>query len=162
MILSIVAAVSDNGVIGYDGALPWRIPADMARFKALTTGHPVIMGRKTYESIGGALSGRNNVVLTRRSEFDAPGCLVSHDLPSVLERFEGTAEEVFVIGGGDLFRQTLPMAQRLYLTRVHGRFEGDTTFPACSLAEYEQVSAQDDPGPPPITFLRLDRRRRGS
>jgi dihydrofolate reductase len=159
MILSIIAALSDDGVIGRDGALPWRIPADMARFRALTMGHCVIMGRRTFDSIGGPLAGRTNVILTRRIDFTPPGCLVFHDLESALERCRATAEEIFVIGGAELFRQALPLVDRLHLTLVHGRFEGDTFFPEWSPADFECVLRKDDPGPPPVTFIRLDRRR---
>jgi dihydrofolate reductase len=125
--VSIVVAVSDNGVIGVKNQLPWRIPADLARFKRITMGNTLIMGRKTFESIGRALPGRTSIVVTRDPSFRAPdGVVVVHGVDEAIARAPGP--EIFVIGGGEIYDLLLPSTDRIYLTRVHGRFEGDTYF----------------------------------
>lgn len=133
--LSLIAALAANGVIGAGNALPWRLPEDLKRFKALTLGHPVIMGRKTFESIGRPLPGRRNIVLSRRPEYFAAGCIVAHDLESALAA-AGDADELFVIGGGELYREALPLADRIYLTIVHGEAQGDVLFPELPNGEF--------------------------
>lgn len=127
MIVSLIVAVSENGVIGRGGRLPWKLPADMARFKALTMGHPIIMGRRTYESIGRPLPGRRNIVLSSQPDFSPAGVEVVGTWEAALDRVQGDGE-VFVIGGAALYRKALPDADRLYLTLVEGKVEGDTFF----------------------------------
>lgn len=132
MIISCIAAVAKNGVIGRNGELPWHLPADLRRFRRITWGHPVIMGRRTFESIGRPLPGRANVVLSRSGRSEWPGeLLVCGSLDAALERLrdaEGRSE-VFVIGGGEVYLLALPRTRRLYLTRVEARVDGDARFP---------------------------------
>ena len=125
MIVSLVVAMARNRVIGRDNALPWRLPADLAYFKRVTMGHPVIMGRRTYESIGRPLPGRHNIVVSRNRAFHAPGCTVVGSLEEAW-RAAGDADEACVIGGTTLFRETLPIADRIHLTEVEADVEGDT------------------------------------
>lgn len=139
MILSCIVAVAENGVIGRGNGLPWRLPADLQRFKELTTGHTLIMGRKTFESIGRPLPDRTSIVLTRDRAYERPGAVVVHSLEEALERCRGE-QEVFAIGGAAVFREALPRAQRLYLTRVHADVAGDVRFPDESLEGWERVA----------------------
>lgn len=125
--VSLIFAIADNGVIGHKGALPWQLPDDLRRFKALTTGHTVVMGRKTFESIGKPLPGRLNVVLTRDRGFHHDGVAVVHDLADALRRAD-EGEEVFVIGGAEVFRRALAKADRVYQTLVHSDVDGDTSL----------------------------------
>jgi len=128
--LSIIAAMDQNRVIGIDNKLPWRLPADLAHFKALTMGHHMIMGRKTYESLPGGkpLPGRTSVIVTRDAAFSAPGCVVVHSLSEAVAACEGD-DEAFFIGGADMYRQSLDVAQRMYLTEVKTAVAGDAWFP---------------------------------
>lgn len=126
--LSIIAAMAQNRVIGIDNTLPWRLPADLAHFKALTMGHHMVMGRKTYESLGKPLPGRTSVVVTRDVAFAAPGCVVAHSLNDAFSECEGDSE-AFLIGGADMYRQALDVAQRMYLTEVKINIPGDAWFP---------------------------------
>lgn len=125
--ITLIAACSENRVIGADGSLIWHIPEDLKRFKKLTLGNPIIMGRKTFESIGKALPGRTNIILTRDKNFKADGCLVYNKMSDVLEIFE--KNNIFVIGGGEIYKQFLDKADRIELTLIHRNFEGDTYFP---------------------------------
>lgn len=128
--LSIVAAVAKNRVIGASNKLPWYIPEELKRFKALTMGHPIIMGRKTYQSIGKSLPGRLNIVITRDPKFKAEGCLIVNSLKEAVNQAkEKENQEVFIIGGGQIYKQALPLVDRLYLTIVEGNFSGDIFFP---------------------------------
>ncbi len=127
--LSLIAAVAANGVIGSDNAMPWRLPEDLKRFKTLTLGHPVIMGRKTYESIGRPLPGRRNIVITRNPAYRADGCEAMGSLEAALAACNGTTDEVFGIGGAQIYAEALPLAQRLYLTEIRRDFPGDARFP---------------------------------
>ena len=138
MTVSLIAAMADNRVIGRDGALPWRLPRDMRRFKSLTTGHTVVMGRKTFDTLPGPLPNRRNVVLSRDAGFGRPGIEVARDLASAL-RAADPGTEVFVAGGGDVYRAALPLADRIHLTVVHASVEGDTTFPAFAMEEWRLV-----------------------
>ena len=128
MIISLIAAMDENGVIGRDNKMPWDLPSDRARFHSITRGHPVIMGRKTYESIGRPLSNRKNIVLSRRKDYRAPGCIVVHDLESACAACADT-DEVFICGGEEVFGETISLADMIYLTIVHEEFEGDAFFP---------------------------------
>jgi len=134
--------VARNGVIGRDGRLPWHIPEDLKRFRALTMGHHIIMGRRTWESIGRPLPGRTSVVVTRDRDYSAPGVKVAHSLAEALAACAGD-EEVFVIGGAEIYREALPRADRIYLTEVLADYPGDVRFPALG-AEWHEVS-RDQP-----------------
>ena len=131
MKIAIIAAMGENRAIGFQGKIPWHLPADFKHFKELTMGHPIIEGSKTFESIGKALPGRTNIVIARDMEYKAEGCLVAHSFDEALglaERSEG-ANEVFVCGGGQIYALALPRAEVLYVTKVRGIFEGDVFFP---------------------------------
>lgn len=128
MIISLIAALSTNRVIGRDGTIPWDIPADRRRFRELTTGHPLIMGRKTFESIGRPLPGRRIIVISRQEGYRPEGVEIADDLTAALALCAGD-DEVFVAGGGEVYGQALPLAHRLYLTEVEIEVAGDTCFP---------------------------------
>jgi dihydrofolate reductase len=159
--LTIIAALADNGVIGRAGALPWHLPDDLRRFKSLTMGRPILMGRRTFESIGRPLPGRRNLVLTRGARPFPEGVQA---VPSLASALEACAKdpELCVIGGADVFRETLPQADRLELTRVHGTPDGDVTFPDFQLEQWREISriehAADDRHACAMTFLTLDRK----
>jgi dihydrofolate reductase len=136
----LVAAVASNNVIGNGNALPWRIPEDLARFKKLTLGHTLVMGRKTFDSIGRPLPGRTTVVITRRDDFAVPGVLVAHGREEAIALAEGSP--VFVVGGAEIYRLFLPIASKLILTRVEGVFEGDTYFPPFDPREWRLVASE--------------------
>ena len=127
--LSIIVAIAREGVIGCHNKLLWHITEDMKYFRRVTTGHPVIMGRKTFESIGRPLPGRTNIVITRNRTYDAPGCTVVDSIEEALTHI-APEEEAFVIGGGEIYAQALPMCDRLYITDVDADYHGDTFFPA--------------------------------
>lgn len=136
-----MVAVAENGVIGKDNALPWRLPADLRHFKALTLGHTVVMGRKTFESIGKGLTGRRNLVVSRNPAFRPEGAERAASLDAALAA-AGDAGEVFVIGGAQIYRQALPLADRIYLTLVHASPEGDTHFPLPTAPDWTLVSTE--------------------
>lgn len=138
MNISIIVAVAENGIIGSKNQLIWHIPNDLKRFKSLTMGHHMIMGRKTWESIGKALPGRISIVITRNPNYKAEGAIVTSSLQEALEIAKEDSE-VFVVGGGELYAQALPLANKLYLTRVHKAFEGDTSFPAIDPNQWKEV-----------------------
>ena len=141
MKISIIVAASTNNVIGRDGGLPWRLPEDLKRFKQITMGKPMIMGRATWDSIGRALPGRQSIVMTRQEAFAAEGCDVVATIDEALDA-AGDVEEVMIIGGGNLYEQFLPRTERLYFTRVHARIDGDTHFPEIDESEWERVSEE--------------------
>jgi dihydrofolate reductase len=145
--LAIVAAVASNRVIGNADRLPWRLPADLRHFRALTTGHAVIMGRRTWASIGRALPDRQNIVVTRQTDFRAAGAETVHSLPDALARVQRPTP-AFCIGGGLLYREALPHATTMYLTEIACAFEGDTTFPAFDRSVWREVAREvhDDDG----------------
>ena len=144
MRISIVVAASSNGVIGKNGGLPWHLSEDLKRFKAITMGKPIVMGRRTHESIGRPLPGRQNIVITRRSDYAAAGCDVV-SCPADALRAAGEVREIMVIGGGDIYRQFLRRTDRVYLTRVHADVEGDTFFPDLDPGDWEIVENEDFP-----------------
>ncbi len=139
--LSIIVAMSRNGVIGKDNAIPWRLPGELALFKRLTMGHPIVMGRKTWESIGRPLPGRTNLVVTRNPAYAAPGATVVPSLDAALTAASG-ATEIFVIGGAQLYAEALPRADRLYLTTVDTEIDGDTRMPAFDRHAWRTVSSE--------------------
>ena len=134
----LVAAVAANGVIGRDGRLPWNLPEDLKHFKRLTLGHPIIMGRRTWESLGRALPGRDNIVVTRTAAFDAPGAAVASSLEAALALCTGESV-AFVIGGQQLFAESLPLAAGLVLTEIHRDYEGDTWFPPYDRSRWQET-----------------------
>lgn len=144
--ITLIVAVADSGVIGRDNTLPWHLPEDLKRFKRLTMGKPIVMGRKTFESIGKPLPGRHNIVLTRDANYRREGVTVVHDVEAVLHA-AGAAAEIMIIGGSDLFRLFLPRAGRIHLTRVHADIEGDVMWPALddtwSVTERELCAADE-------------------
>lgn len=144
MIISFVVAASENNVIGKDNQLLWSLPNDMKFFKNTTWGMPVIMGRKTYESLGKPLAGRTNIVITRQHHWQPEGVIVANSLDKSIEAAAGTdAKEAFIIGGGEIFKQALPIANRIFITRVHASFEGDAFFPEFRNSEWQQTSQLD-------------------
>ncbi|OHB80197.1 MAG: hypothetical protein A2W31_02285 [Planctomycetes bacterium RBG_16_64_10] len=136
MTVALIVAMSDGGVIGRAGGLPWHLPADLAHFKALTMGHVVIMGRKTFESIGRPLPGRTIVVVTRQPHYHPTGVVIAANLPAAL-RHVADAETVFIAGGAQIYRQTLPLATRMYVTRIHAPIDGDVRFPDFELTDWQ-------------------------
>ena len=142
MKISIIAAMGANRVIGYRNALPWYLPADLKHFKAVTMGKPMIMGRKTWVSIGRPLPGRRSIVVTRDPMFRAEGCEIAHSLDASLT-LAGSAEEVVVIGGAQLFLEALPSADRLYLTIIDHLFQGDVYFPPVDATRWKETSREE-------------------
>ncbi|MDT3707874.1 MAG: dihydrofolate reductase [Thiobacillus sp.] len=143
--VSVIAALARNGVIGIENRLPWRLPEDLAHFKALTLGHPILMGRKTFESLGRPLPGRTNVVITRNPGYRPDGCLVAASIPAAIALCGG-ADEVFFIGGADLYAQAIPLADRLYLTEVDIEATGDAWFPDYDKRAFREVSRESHTG----------------
>lgn len=139
--ICLIAAMASNRVIGRNNALPWQLPADLKRFKALTMGHAVVMGRKTYESISRPLPGRRNLVITRNRGYSAPGCEIFHSLDEALAACLGT-KATFIIGGAELYRESLPRAHHLEFTEIHAEFEGDAVFPEFSPAQWREVARE--------------------
>lgn len=158
--VSLIAAVASNGVIGRDNALIWHIPADLAHFKKITHGHPILMGRRTWDSIGRALPGRRNIVITRRQGWEAPGAEVVASLPEAL-RLCAEAPDVFVIGGAQIYEQALPLAHRLWLTEIDASPQGHVRFPKWPREAFETVSREHhaaQPGLPAFDFVLYERR----
>lgn len=144
--ISLIAAVAENGVIGLGQAMPWRLSSDMRRFRQLTMGKPVIMGRKTFATLGKPLSGRTNIVVTRDRSFASPGAITAHSLDDALASPEaGAADEIMVIGGGEIYAAAIGRAERLYITHVEARPAGDTLFPAIDPASWRAVREEQLP-----------------
>ncbi|MDP2498867.1 MAG: dihydrofolate reductase [Candidatus Palauibacterales bacterium] len=166
MTISIIAAVARNGVIGADSGVPWHIPSDMRSFVTITMGKPLIMGRKTWESLKGALPGRTNIVVTRREDYEADGGVVVHSPEEALEaarRAAGESGEVMVAGGSSIYEAFLPAADRMYLSRVDADVEGDTRFPEVDWEEWQtlhEVRVDREEDEHPYTFMVLRRLRR--
>jgi dihydrofolate reductase len=139
--LTLIAAVAHNGVIGRDGRIPWRIRGDLPRFKRITMGHPIVMGRRTWESLGGPLSGRRNVVVSRSAALRPAGAEAFASLDAALAACAG-ADEVFVIGGTEMYREALPLAHRLLLTELHADFAGDAHFPPFDRGAWREVDRE--------------------
>lgn len=139
--ISLIVAASTNNVIGNDGELPWRLSDDLKRFKAVTMGKPIVMGRKTFESIGRPLPGRQNIVITRQQDFVADGCDVVQSTAGAVE-VAGTAEEIMVIGGSQIYAAFLPIADRVYFTRVHTKVDGDAFFPSLDKAKWRDSGSE--------------------
>jgi dihydrofolate reductase len=158
--LSIIVAVAENGVIGSGNQLPWRLPDDLRAFKALSLGKPVVMGRKTYDSIGKPLPGRLNIIITRQSGLQIPGCTVVTSLDEAIAA-AGDVEEIVIVGGANIYRQVLPRVQTIHLTRVHATVPGDVYFPALVPDEWQELGSQYHPADErhayAFTFSRLER-----
>jgi dihydrofolate reductase len=159
--IALIVAVASNGVIGRDNTLPWRLPGDLRHFKATTLGKPIVMGRKTFESLGKPLPGRTNIVITRAAQFAAEGAVVVHSLEAALQAADAVAQrdgagEIMVIGGAEIYRQALPLAQVLYYTRVELEAEGDAHFDAIDWSQWQCVQqehfAAADAGTPAYTL----------
>ena len=167
--ISIIVAISANGVIGKDGHIPWHLPADLAYFKRITTGHPVVMGRVTHESIGGLLAGRTNIVLTSNPIFEIEeGGMTAKSVDeakSMVDKLKiNGGDEIFFAGGAEVYREVLPTADRLYVTAIEQSFEGDTLFPIVEWEEWELVSERDgevnDENPYKYTHKVYERKRK--
>jgi len=139
--LSLIVAMARNRVIGVDGKIPWRLPNELQLFKSVTMGHHIIMGRKTWESIGRLLPGRTTVIVTRQPDYTVPGAIIAHSLEAAIAQCAGD-EEIFVIGGGELYRLALPLADRIYLTVVDAEPEGDTRMPEFDAAQWRLTRTQ--------------------
>lgn len=152
MAISIIAAMSRNRVIGRGGAIPWHVPADLRRFRELTLGHTVIMGRRTFESIGRPLPGRRNIVVTGQNSYVREDALVVHSLGEAIESSEPDSE-LFICGGSEIYRQALPLCAKIYLTIVDLDIEGDRYFPPVPAADFREVSREIISEQPPAEFL---------
>lgn len=146
MIISLIVAMDEERGIGVEGRLPWHLPADLKRFKSLTMGHHLITGRITYESIGNPLPGRTMIIVTRNPNYQPDGCLVARSLETAVEFARmGMEDEVFVIGGGDLFEQAIDLADRIYLTQVHAILPADVYFPEYSSIDWQEIKTELSP-----------------
>ncbi|WP_210486192.1 dihydrofolate reductase [Rufibacter aurantiacus] len=142
--IALVVAIAENRVIGRDNQLIWHLPKDLQHFKKLTIGHPMVMGRKTFEAIGKPLPGRTSIIVTRQADYQAPeGCIVTFSLKEALQQGLSKDEQVLVVGGGEIYAQALPLAEVVYLTLVHESFEGDVVFPEL-LADAWEVTEQEE------------------
>ncbi len=161
MRLSIIVAMDDNQLIGKDNALPWRLPADLAYFKKTTAGKTVLMGRKTYESIGFPLPNRRNIIVSRNTNFHAKGCEVINNITAVLELAKDDGE-VMIMGGASFYEQILPNVNRLYITQIEGEFEGDAHFPEFDRGDFVETFREshmpDEKNPHTYHFSILDRK----
>ncbi|MBQ6584792.1 MAG: dihydrofolate reductase [Alistipes sp.] len=158
--ISIIVAIAKNGVIGDKNTLLWHLREDMIHFRTITSGHPVVMGRKTYDSIGRPLPKRTNVVITRDTELQIEGCTMAHSLTEAVEMFD-SSEEVFIIGGAQIYNQAMPLADRLYLTIIDKEYEGDSSFPEIDYNSWRQISCEKfergEAFEYPFSFITLER-----
>jgi len=161
MKISLIVAMASNRVIGNNNLMPWHLSADLKKFKKITMGSPILMGRKTYESIGRPLPGRTNIIISRNPEYQQDGCLVFNDIETAIKKGCESAEEIFVIGGSDLYEAILPIADALYLTIINREFQGDTFFPDIDLNDWSEVEREnihDDPDAAfSYSFLKLEK-----
>jgi dihydrofolate reductase len=142
MKISLIVAMSANRVIGRDNKMPWHLSADLKRFRAITMNAPILMGRKTFESIGKPLIGRVNMILSKNSSYKPEGCLIFNSLETALKTAQNYGEELFIIGGSELYKTTLPLAQRLYLTDIEAQFDGDTFFPKIDFNDWNEIACE--------------------
>jgi dihydrofolate reductase len=160
-LISLIVAMAQNGVIGRDNSLPWRLPDDLKRFRAFTLGKPILMGRKTFESIGRPLPDRINLVLTRDRSWYAEGVIAVHSVEEALTQ-AGSSDELVAIGGAEIYRLVLPFARRIYLTHVHADVPGNITFPEVDSTQWADVEYNSQPADDehayPLTFVTLERR----
>jgi len=161
MLISIIAALGKNNVIGKDNKIPWHLPADFLYFKKMTLGKPIIMGEKTFESIGKALPDRKNIILSQDKNYNAPGCVMADSIEAALAA-AGEAPEVMICGGASVYQQFLPKAKKLYLTYIDHEFQGDTFFPEFDIKEWKEISrenhAKDAKNPHGYSFVVLERK----
>lgn len=161
--ISFLWAQDKNGLIGKNNELPWRLPADLKYFKETTMGHPIVMGRKTYESIGKPLPGRTNIILTRDENYQAEGCLVIHTKEDLLKWIRKSGDEVFITGGSEVFSLFMQEADRLYVTQIHEVFEGDTHFPSVDWDNWKLISekkgSKDEKNPYDFEYLVYKRKQ---
>jgi dihydrofolate reductase len=166
MKISLIVAMASNRVIGLKNKMPWHLSADLKKFKKITMGSPILMGRKTHESIGKPLPGRANIIVSRNLDYRQDGCFVFNDLKTALEQTCTNAEEIFVIGGSDIYEAILPMADAIYLTLINKVFEGDTFFPEIDFNvwfEVEREDIKDDPDAAfSYSFLKLEKANRSN
>jgi dihydrofolate reductase len=159
--LAIIVAIDENNAIGKDNKLLWHITEDLKYFKSITNGHPVIMGRKTFESIGKALSGRTNIIISRNRQFSAEGCIVVSSLEEAISVASETDDDKFIIGGASVYREAVGIADMIYLTVVHSRYDADTFFPKISENEWKEVDRTDHAKGKdfdhPFSFIKLKR-----
>ncbi len=163
MLISMIAAMDENRLIGNGPDIPWQMPADRRHFRDMTLGKPVVMGRKTFETLKRPLGKRHNIILTRNTAYKAPkGCSIAHSVADVIELCKET-EELMICGGAPIYQAFLPHANRLYLTQIHDTFEGDVYFPEFDITAWEEVKRidgePDEKNPYPYSFLFLERRR---
>lgn len=163
MILSAIAAMAKNRVIGANNGLPWRIPEDFKFFKDKTTGHMMIMGRKTFESLGGPLPNRLHVVITRQKDYKPEGAVVFHTVKEAVDYCRGLTDkwgdEVFIAGGGEIYKEMLPITDRIYLTEIQKEFPGDAKFPEFSKTEFVETERRHREQPVPFDFVTYERRK---
>ena len=164
MRITLIAAMSANRVIGRGNALPWHLPADLARFRRRTEGHVVIMGRRTFDSVGQPLPNRRSIVVTRRHDYHPPGAEIAHSLQEAIQRGRETeSQEIFILGGAEIYALALPDVDRLELTIVHAEVEGDTFFPECDLTEWRLIEDErheaDDRHAHAFSFRIYERKR---
>ena len=161
MRISLIAAMAKNRVIGINNTLPWRLSADLKHFKSLTTGHHILMGRKTYESIGKPLPGRTTVIITRNGDYQAPGCIIAGSVDEAIAACKGD-EEIFFVGGAELYSQALSHGDRLYLTEIQQEYEGDARFPEYDRSQWQEVSREkhvDEESQLEYHFVTYDRKQ---
>ncbi|WP_162052759.1 dihydrofolate reductase [Pontibacter pamirensis] len=160
--IAIVVAAAENNVIGKDNGLIWHLPADLRHFKQITMGHPILMGRKTFESIGKPLPGRTSIIITTQKDYAAEGCVVTHSVQEAIEKAKQLDQEICIIGGAEIYRQALPLTDVIYLTRIHHTFEGDVSFPKMKEEEWETVEQEhhesDEKNKYSYSFLTLKRK----
>lgn len=161
--LSIIVAYDRNKTIGKNNQLPWNLPRDLAYFKKVTMGHPIVMGRKTYESIGRPLPGRKNIIVTRNRDYKHEGCTVIHSIEEIKEIAQRENGEVFVIGGAEIFKDVLQEADRLYVTYIDEEFHGDTFFPEIDFTKWKEISREkgmkDEKNPYDYYFIVYERNK---
>lgn len=151
--ISLIVAMARNRVIGVDNSLPWHLPADLKHFKSLTMGHHIVMGRKTYDSIGRPLPGRTSIVVTRNRNLEIEGCIIAHTLEQAIAACGGD-DEIFVVGGAELYAQAIRIADRLYMTEIQLDVDGDAHFPAVDPEEWREISREQhiQQGPPALEY----------
>ena len=157
MLISLIVAMAKNRVIGNKGDIPWKIPGEQKMFKEITMGHAMIMGRKTFETIGRPLPGRTSIVVTRQTGYEAPGCLVVHDLKSAIESCATDETEAFIIGGGQIYNETLQIADRIYLTVLTREVAGDTYFAEFSESDFKVIKSEFIDAAEPYHFYIYER-----
>lgn len=157
MHVSMIAAMALNRIIGDKGTIPWKIPGEQKMFKEITFGHTVIMGRKTYEAIGCPLPGRTNIVVTRQADYQAPGCKIASDLVNALKACADEESEVFICGGGQLYHEALPLADRIYLTVIPREIAGDTYFPEIPASSFKVIKSERIHGVEPYDIYIYER-----